>query len=104
MRISVPGRWMVASRRGQRTGGGERLRSWRSGPRDALVGEPFFGGRVGALRHHVVAPGECARALLAASAEDDDVVVAHSGGSAPVCSASMNAAYQAGQSSSRSPV
>ena len=50
--------------------------------------------------------GQRAGAVLAgrAGAEDDDVVVGHAGGSAPVCSATMYAAYQAGQSASPSPV
>ena len=50
--------------------------------------------------------GERAGAVLArrAAAEDDDVVVAHVGSSAPACSATMYAAYQSGQFSSRLPV
>ena len=50
--------------------------------------------------------GERAGAVLArrAAADDDDVVVAHVGSSSPACSATMYAAYQSGQFSSRSPV
>ena len=49
--------------------------------------------------------GERARAVLAgrAAADHDHVVVAHSGSSAPACSATMYAAYQSGQFSSYSP-
>ena len=46
------------------------------------------------------------RAVLArrSTAENDDVVVAHVGSSAPDCSATMYAAYQSGQFASASPI
>ena len=70
---------------------------------------------VGALATHQLAfddgdaqtaLGQRAGAVLAgrAGTEDDDVVVGHVGGSAPDCSATMYAAYHAGQFRSRSPV
>ncbi len=39
-----------------------------------------------------------------ASAEHDDVVVVHEGSSEPACSATMNVAYQSGQSGSALPM
>ena len=79
----------------------QRLRR-DAGPVGALAADEFSFHH----RHALPSRRECSRTVLTrcAAAEHDHVVIAHEGSSEPACSATMNAAYQSGQSGSALPV
>ena len=100
--VDLAGRGGVASRACDRLAGPQQGLRRDARPVRALAADELALDE----RDAQTALGECAGAVLArrAAAHDDDVVVAHVGSSPPACSATMYAAYQSGQFSSRSPV
>ena len=79
-----------------------RGRKPRSQRRACLAGPDDDG--IETPRHETPPLRKIAGHLRRVDADDDDVIVAHVGSSVPACSATIYAAYQAGQFSSRCPV